>query len=264
MIVARYPALTNVEEDLYAGFYYGYKVMDMCKCDTSGLKVPSSVAKGLESTDMVEYASAALAAKVLGMDSTPTADAVVSKIKSYMMSSGKFKSVKSDKASASMWKTKLALVTLGEFAEGSPDLVEVNEAVAKLLVDAENMQESDPTLLASMQLLTGKKPVLEKVKGQSNAARMLAITEGLLALRHSRCIRTTQAVVDSLVLVMGYKSKPVHVALSQDSFSVGEIAGEDLTTKVSISDVFGKAIDGATISAIVKKAAKDASVLRHR
>ena len=59
-----------------------------------------------------------------------------------------------------------------------------------------NLAESDPTLLAfGVQLLTGKKPVLEKVKGQSNAARMLAITEGLIALRHSRCLRTTQAVV---------------------------------------------------------------------
>ncbi len=252
--------LTSVEEDQYARFYYGYKVMEMCKCDTSGVKAPSNIATGLKSTNMVEYASAALAAKVLGLASAPTGDAVVSKIKSYMMSSGKFKSVKSDKTSASMWKTKLALATLGEFAEGSPELVEVSEAVGKMLTDPENLQESDPTLLASMQLLTGQKPVLEKVKGQSNAARMLAITEGLVALRHSACMRVTQAVVDSLVLIMSYKSKPVHVALSQDSFALDKIAGKDLTTKVTVSDVFGKAISGATASAIVVKVGKDKEV----
>ena len=249
------------EENLYGRFYYGWKVLEMCKCDTSSLKAPSNIEAGLKSTDMVEYASAALAAKVLGLGSVPKADNVVSKIKSYMMSSGQFKSVKSDKTSAAMWKTKLALATLGEFAEGSSELVEVSEAVAGLLTDAENLAESDPTLLASMQLLTGKKPVLEKVKGQSNAARMLAITEGLIALRHSRCLRTTQAVVDSLVLIMSYKSKPVYIGLNQDSFSLdSKKAGKDLTTKVSVTDVFGKSLDSATVSAIVKKAGKDKEV----
>ena len=125
------------------------------------------------------------------------------------------------------------------------------------MMDSSNARESDPTLLSYMQLLTGKKPVLDKVKGQSNVARLQAITEGLIALRHSKCIRTVTSVVDSLVIATSYKSKPVYVGLSKPTISV---SASDKSTMVTVKDVFGKAVDAGEITATVKKAGKDKEV----
>lgn len=240
-----------------AAFYYGVKALELCKCDVGNLSAPAALDAKMGSSDMVEYASAVLAAKALKKSSAPKAEDVVSKIKSYMLSSGLFKSNKGDKTSASIWKTKLAIVALSEYAQGSAELGEVSEAVAGLLMDAANARESDPTLLSYMQLLTGKKPVLDKVKGQSNVARLQAITEGLIALRHSGCMRTVASVVDSLVIAMSYKSKPVYVGLSKSTFILSD---SDKTSTVVVKDVFGKAVDASEVTAVVKKAGKDKEV----
>jgi hypothetical protein len=238
-----------------AALYYSVKAMELCKCDIGDLNEPKNLDEMLKSNDMVEFASAALAAKTLGSASTPAKNDVIERVKSHMLANGMFKSDKNDKSSASMWKTKLALTTLAEFAQGDAALTEVSEAVAGLLSDVDNVKESDPTLLMYLQLLTGKKPSWEKTKGQSNAARLLAITEGLVSLRHSKCMRRVAAVVDSLIIIQSYKSKPLFVGLDKTTFALG---GGDMKSAVVITDAFGKAVtDSGSVSVSVKKTGKD-------
>ena len=163
-----------------------------------------------------------------------------------MQPTGLFKSKKGNASSASIKNTKLAITVLSEYAQGGDELNEVATAVSGLLFDEDNEKISDPTLLSYLQTLTGKKPVLDNMKGQAGASRMLAIAEGLIAYRHGTCLSRVATAIESMVIMQSYKTRPSFIGLAEEdaSFNFGDV----VKAKVVVKDIFGKDVSASAIA----------------
>ena len=104
---------------------------------------------------------------------------VVTKIKSFMTSDGKFRTSLGGKET-SMDDAKLALRTLAAYADDGADAVlkDVFNAALSLVPSGEDDHPVDPTVLGSLSKLSSTKP---KLMG----ARLVAVAESLLQLRYS-------------------------------------------------------------------------------
>ena len=92
------------------------------------------------------------------------------------------------------------------------DLVaEVFEKGFQLLPSGDGGHVSDPLLVWPLSQLTDKKLRLI-------GARLLAVTESLLALRHSAHLPTLSRALDALNYITTYKFNPVHISLQSRSF----------------------------------------------
>lgn len=242
--------------------YFAKTAYDSCGCSSPKFKagkIVDDLESKLKSKILSEYVGALLAAKATGAK-TPENKSIVTKLIAFMQpADGLFRSKKSDASSASIANTKLALMALSEFGKGEDAINEVAESVSSLLSDGENTRITDPSLLAYLTSLLGKKPPLEKVKGQSNAERMLVMTEGLLANRH--LTSSLADTVDSLKAVMSYKSRPVYIALTEDNALPFDV-DKNYKLKFVVKDAFGKDIvPTSMVVNSVKKSGRDSKVL---
>lgn len=135
-----------------------------------------------------------------------------------------------------------ALAVFRQQQEGGilhPELVaDLSEKGFQLLPSGDGSFVADPLLLHSLSLLAEKKL---RLVGQ----RMVAVTESLLALRHSSDLATLSGVLHGLAYVSTYKFNPVHVALLQGRSVPYGTADKKLV--VSVVDALGRAVDGTTV-----------------
>ena len=174
---------------------------------------------------------------------------IVTKIKSFMTSDGKFRTSLGGKET-SIEDAKLALRTLAAYADEGADAVlkDVFNAALSLVPSGEDDHPVDPTVLGSLSKLSSTKP---KLMG----ARLVAVAESLLQLRYSSRMEVIAEVLMGLDIIQSYKATPVHVSF------VNPIIGADALSKtlvVSMVDIRGNAVSATSIEAkSIKRVGRD-------
>ncbi len=238
--------------------YYGLKASQICGCTVKPLRViEDAIETDLISEELDKFGGAALASKIMRSSLAPSTESIVAKVKALMQPTGLFRLARTETGSSNMKNTKLALLILAEFNGAAIDLTDVAASVSKLLFDNENEKQSDPTLLAPLYALTGKKPSME-AQGASPNERLHAIGHSLLELRHTTSVSLAASVIESLIILMSYKAQPVYIGLETNQF---KFASQAPKTKISVTDAFGKSIPEASVEVTVKKEGRDKSLL---
>lgn len=204
-------------------------------------------ALGLQQSDLlIDVAGAALLCKAAGLK--PKGD-ILTKLKSFMTTDGKFR-VSTASKETSIEDGKLALRALAAYADDGADaaLKDVFSAALSLVPSGEDDHPVDPTVLASLSKLSTSKPKLV-------GARLVAVAESLLQLRHSGRMEVLAEVLVALDVVMSYKASPVHVSF------VNPIVGAEAISKtlvVNVVDIRGNAVSTTTLEAkSVKRVGRD-------
>jgi hypothetical protein len=166
-----------------------------------------------------------------------------------MTTDGKFR-VSTASKETSIESGKLALRALAAYADEGADaaLKEVFSAALSLVPSGEDDHPVDPTVLASLSKLSTTKPKLV-------GARLVAVAESLLQLRHSGRMEVVAEVLASLDVVLSYKATPVYVSF------VNPLIGAEALSKtlvVNAVDIKGNAVASTTIEAkSVKRVGRD-------
>lgn len=267
--------LVKSKESTTLDVYYGLKAASLCDCKVKPLRsIEDTIEEDIISDDINKFGTAALAAKIMKVNINPSDSDIIGRVKSLMQPSGLFRSARGKLGSSNIPNTKLALTILSEYSNNNNnnnnndndnnDVSEIATTVGKLLTDPENEKVSDPTLISYLYILTGKKPNMEG-KGASTASRIFAITESLLALRHTNNNIQYSNIVESLVIMMSYKARPVYIGTgagisTSTSTSTSTISNnmnfeynQDIDSKIFIKDAFGKNINDVDIEVISMK-----------
>jgi hypothetical protein len=186
------------------------------------------------------------------------ANEIVSKVSALMQPSGLFRSSRSLLGSSNLDNTKLGLLVLTEYISNNDDIKDITSTVSKLMSDSNNEKVSDPSLVSYLHALTGKKPSME-IEGASPSARVYAITESALALKYSDTPSTITSIVESLVILQSYKSRPVYIGINDNIHKFGK----SINTNIIIKDAFGKNIQNSDVEVVsCKRDGKDKDIFK--
>ena len=228
--------------------YYGVAAGKACQCGLeASADTKAAAQEALKSDVLLDVAGAALLVKVAGLK--PKGGDVISKLKSFMTSDGKFRTQLTSKAT-SLVGAKAALRALAAYADENADaaLGDVFAAALSLLPSGEDDHAVDAAVLAPLSKLSSSKPKLV-------GARLVAVAESLLQLRHSARMEVLADVLVALDVVQAYKATPVHVSL------VNPVLGAEALSKtlvVTVVDIRGTAVAPSSIEAkAVKRVGRD-------
>lgn len=113
----------------------------------------------------------------------------------------------------------------------------------------QQLPSGDGSFAASPQLLAPLSQLADK-KLRLVGPRMVAVTEALLALRHSSDLATLSAVLHGLAYVGTYKFNPVHLALRGRSVPYGTPSKK---LQVTVVDALGRPVPGTTVEVSIIK-----------
>jgi len=245
-------AISSYETDATNLFdiYFAVNCNRDCRCgaeisSTLATTVANAALKVASSTDStIETVSSA----IMAVHAVGVSKSVASKV--YSVAAGRIKSALTSN-SLSLNNIPVVLDALAVFRqqqEGGPlhpELVaDLSEKGFQLLPSGDGSFAADPLLLHPLSLLADKKL---RLVGQ----RMIAVTESLLALRHSGDLATLSGVLQGLAYVSTYKFNPVHVALQGRSFPYGTA---EKKLEVLVVDALGRPVDGTSVEAVSIKA----------
>lgn len=220
--------------------YFSVNCNRDCRC---GVEVSSTLVKAvgdaaLKAVSSTDSSIETVSSAIIAVHAVGVSKAAASKV--YSAAAERIKSaVSANSIGLNNLATVLdALAVFRQEGQLHSELVaDLSEKGFQLLPSGDGSFAADPLLLQPLSLLADKKL---RLVGQ----RMVAVTESLLALRHSRDLATLSGVLQGLAYVGTYKFNPVHVRLLQRSFPYGTV---DKKLAVSVLDALGRPLEGVSV-----------------